>query len=65
MYTVRFSDNGVDFDPTAYTSPEKDFEELDEGGMGIMLAKMYTSEMIYERVKKKWEKSMCSKKLQL
>lgn len=30
--------------------------------MGIMLAKMYTSEMIYERVKeKKWEKSMCSK----
>ena len=53
MYTVRFSDNGVDFDPTAYISPEKDFEELDEGGMGIMLAKMYTSEMIYERVKER------------
>ena len=51
MYTVRFSDNGAYFDPTAYVSPEKDFEALDDGGMGIMLAKMNTNEMIYERIK--------------
>ena len=48
-YTVVFSDNGVPFDPVGGELKEKDFEELDTGGMGIMIARMNSREMSYVR----------------
>ncbi len=46
---VSFSDNGVPFDPVNAAAPDKEFEDLDTGGMGIMLVRMYSDEMIYSR----------------
>ena len=48
-YSVTFSDNGKPFDPVRAKLKEKDFEELDTGGMGIMLARMNSDEMLYSR----------------
>ena len=48
MIKVVFYDDGKPFDPTNYDI-EKPFEELDTGGMGIMLARLNTREMIYLR----------------
>ena len=50
VYSVTFSDNGVPFDPVNAYIREKSFEELDTGGMGIKLAKMNSSDMVYTRV---------------
>lgn len=36
-------------DPVSADVREKDFEELNTGGMGIKLAKMYSNDMIYAR----------------
>ena len=42
--TVRFRDDGVRFDPFAENAaPEKDFDELDSGGMGIRLIRQIAS----------------------
>ena len=49
-YSVTLSDNGVPFDPVKATIKDKEFEELDTGGMGIMLARNNSKEMIYRRV---------------
>lgn len=49
-YSVTLSDNGVPFDPVKATVKDKEFEELDTGGMGIMLARNNSKEMIYSRV---------------
>ena len=48
-YSVTFFDNGVPFDPVKAVIPKKEFEELDKGGMGIKLARLFSSEMIYNR----------------
>ena len=47
--TVIFSDNGIPFDPADADVGEKEFEELDRGGMGIMFAHMLSEEMKYSR----------------
>ncbi|MCR4762327.1 MAG: SpoIIE family protein phosphatase [Lachnospiraceae bacterium] len=47
--TVVFVDNGIPFDPVTAQVREKEFEELDQGGMGIKLARMYSKEMLYSR----------------
>lgn len=47
---VRLSDDGMPFDPLSATSPDREFEELDQGGMGIMLAKQACSDMDYAYV---------------
>ncbi len=47
--TVTFTDNGIPFDPVTAEICEKDFEELDSGGMGIKLARMNSKQMIYKR----------------
>lgn len=47
--TVIFSDNGIPFDPADTIIGERDFDELDSGGMGIMLAHLYSQEMNYSR----------------
>ncbi len=46
--TVTFTDNGIPFDPVTAEIREKDFEELDSGGMGIKLARMNSKQMIYK-----------------
>ena len=45
---VSFFDNGIPFDPTA-AGNEKEFEELDSGGMGLKLIRQTVSGMCYER----------------
>ena len=47
--SVSFSDNGVPFDPTAAISENKEFEQLDNGGMGLNLIRRCVSSMRYER----------------
>ena len=45
---ISFFDNGIPFDPTA-VGDEKEFEELDSGGMGLKLIRQNASGMRYER----------------
>ena len=45
---VSFFDNGIPFDPTA-VGDEKEFEELDSGGMGLKLIRQNASGIRYER----------------
>ena len=45
---IVFSDNGMPFDP-ASRDEEKEFDELDAGGMGINMVKDISKEMSYER----------------
>jgi anti-sigma regulatory factor (Ser/Thr protein kinase) len=45
---ISFFDNGIPFDPTA-VGDEKEFEELDNGGMGLKLIRQNASGMRYER----------------
>ena len=47
--SVFFSDDGIPFDPTAAPTEEKDFEFLDNGGMGLNLIRKSVSSMRYER----------------
>ena len=49
QYLVTFSDNGIPFDPVQAKLKKKEFEELDTGGMGIMLARMHSDDMLYHR----------------
>ncbi|MCR5403610.1 MAG: SpoIIE family protein phosphatase [Butyrivibrio sp.] len=49
-YSVTYSDNGVPFDSVSAKIQSKEFEELDTGGMGIMLARMYSRDMNYNRI---------------
>ena len=46
---VTFSDDGISFDPTVYCAEEKEFEFLDNGGMGLNLIAQTASSMHYER----------------
>ena len=50
---IRFSDNGSSFDPVNNEAQEKEFEELDTGGMGIVLVKQITEKLTYRRIKDK------------
>ncbi len=50
IYSVMFADNGIPFDPTSANIRKKEFEELDKGGMGIMIARKNSKEMIYNRI---------------
>ena len=49
IFSVELIDNGVPFDPINAVIRNKDFLELDTGGMGIKLARLYSKEMIYNR----------------
>lgn len=50
--TVTFSDDGISFDPTRHYS-DKEFSELDTGGMGISLVRDIAEKMQYKRENKK------------
>ena len=49
VLTVKLVDDGVAFDPLAYTASEREFDEFDEGGMGISLIKQTADQLAYER----------------
>ena len=42
-------DNGKPFDSTAVVVPEKDFNDLDSGGMGVQLIRDLASDLSYRR----------------
>ena len=46
---VEFIDNGKPFDPLTEAPAEKDFDELDMGGMGIALVKQIAYKVAYSR----------------
>lgn len=47
--TVEFIDDGIEFDPTSHQSSKKsgNIDEVEVGGLGILLAKDYADEMTY------------------
>ena len=47
--TVTFIDDGASFDPLGAEPIEKDFEELDSGGMGVALVKQLADTLDYNR----------------
>ena len=51
--TVSVSDDGAAFDPLARERHELVFDELDQGGMGLMLVRKVTEDIAYERVDEK------------
>ena len=51
--TVCFADCGIAFDPLSTSIEEKGFDELDDGGMGIMLVRKIASECSYTRTSEK------------
>ncbi len=52
LIKVTFADDGTPFDPTTYFE-EKEFDELDTGGMGIKMIRDLTTELRYERLESK------------
>lgn len=45
---IIFSDDGVPFNPLVVEPSQRGFEDLDEGGMGIMLVRQVCSDIDYE-----------------
>ena len=50
IWLVTYIDNGIAFDPVKAERKDLEFEKLDQGGMGIMAARMNSREMIYSRI---------------
>ncbi len=48
-FKAVLTDDGKPFDPVSSELPDKDFESLDSGGMGIMLTRQNCRDMKYER----------------
>ncbi|MBR3018217.1 MAG: SpoIIE family protein phosphatase [Clostridia bacterium] len=49
-WLAAFTDNGAAFDPVTAEKEMPQFDDLDRGGMGIMLARMNSSDMVYSRI---------------
>lgn len=47
IFSVELIDDGIEFNPVKALIKDKDFLELDTGGMGIKLARLYSKEMLY------------------
>lgn len=47
---MAFADDGIPFDPTADRGEMADFDDLDQGGMGLALIRQTASRMEYARV---------------
>ena len=47
--TLLFSDNGKPFDPLQEPDTDKDFDDWDTGGMGLLLVKQTASHLFYQR----------------
>ena len=46
---IRLIDDGIPYDPVTAEPIERDFDDLDQGGMGIAFIKQTCSELSYER----------------
>ncbi len=46
---VRIADDGTPFDPLSHNAEEREFEDMDMGGMGIMLMRETSKDAAYER----------------
>ena len=44
---ITFSDDGTPFDPLTYVSVERDFEDWDQGGLGIHFVKQTCDDLSY------------------
>lgn len=51
--TLRFEDEGTPFDPTTAQVKQKDFRDMDKGGMGITLVRHIAASIEYERIGEK------------
>ena len=49
-WLVTYIDNGIAFDPVKAERKDLEFEKMDQGGMGIMAARMNSREMVYNRI---------------
>lgn len=49
-WLITFEDNGIPFDPVKVREECREFEELDQGGMGIMFARRNSRSMVYSRI---------------
>lgn len=47
ILSIELKDDGIEFNPVKALIKDKDFLELDTGGMGIKLARLYSKEMLY------------------
>lgn len=50
VYYVTFYDDGIPFDPMKKAVKKKEFDEIDKGGLGLMIARKNSREMIYNRI---------------
>ena len=51
--SISLVDDGVAFNPLEYHADERDFEDFENGGMGISLIKQAVTKLSYERVGKR------------
>lgn len=47
--SILFSDDGIPFDSTSVRTDSREFEEMDQGGMGLNIIRQSVSSMHYER----------------
>lgn len=47
---ITYTDNGSEYDPVSAEHDDPQFEKMDQGGMGVILARMRSKEMIYNRI---------------
>lgn len=50
IWLITYDDNGIEFDPVKEKRETGEFEDLDQGGMGIIIARRIAKDMIYNRV---------------
>lgn len=49
-WLITFIDNGTEFDPVKSEREKTEFEQSDQGGMGIIFARNNSEDMIYNRI---------------
>lgn len=49
-WMITYTDNGSEYDPVSAEHDDPQFEKMDQGGMGVILARMRSKEMIYNRI---------------
>lgn len=47
---LTYEDNGIPFDPVKAEREKGEFEDLDRGGMGILIARRNSKDIIYNRI---------------
>lgn len=50
IWMLTYDDNGIAFDPVKAECENREFEKLDQGGMGILIARMNSDDIIYNRI---------------